>query len=327
MSILLFNVYVIKPEKHEEFHRNIEEFFKHLEENPEARAVVNFAPILLEQLDDYHQCIQKYLSNSGSLHDPMLAALAEPTLSCSDEEHLTLIKHCLRANRDTMIDRFPAFKQLATIADWLMAIFTIPAPLVSQAMTQCVRKRVKTAVLISAGFAETGPKGKALQDEVVKIARQGGIRFMGPNGMGIWSSPVRLNTAFWFTPKPGGISFVSQSGTMGAYLLETATNKGYGFNAFLSVGNQADLSMTDYLAYLGNDDGTSVIVLYIEGLKDGCSEAEVEKIPIMVVVGDQEQQNGTVTPRWRRDPKRSAEAVPVDAFVSGLVSEIAGRRS
>ena len=137
------------------------------------------------------------------------------------------------------------------------------------ALRQCARKGVKAAIVISAGFAETGPHGKALQDEVVGIARQGGIRIMGPNGMGMWSSAVRLNTAFRFMPTPGGISFVSQSGTMGGYLLETATNKGYGFNAFLSVGNQADLSMADYIDYLGNDPATSVIVLYIEGLKDG----------------------------------------------------------
>jgi len=150
-----------------------------------------------------------------------------------------------------------------------MAIMTIPAPLVPKAMQECVTKGVKAVVLISAGFAETGPQGKVLEDEVVRIAREGGIRFMGPNGMGIWSSAARLNTAFGFAPQPGGISFVSQSGTMGAYLLETATNKGYGFQSFLSVGNQADLSMADYLEYLGHDQGTSVIVLYIEGLKDG----------------------------------------------------------
>jgi len=150
-----------------------------------------------------------------------------------------------------------------------LAIVTIPAAKVPDAMRECVKKGIKAAVLISAGFAETGPKGRALQEEVLKIARQGGIRFMGPNGMGIWASSVRLNTAFWFTPKTGGISFVSQSGTMGGYLLETANNKGYGFNNFLSVGNQADLSMADYVEYLGEDERTKVIVLYIEGLKDG----------------------------------------------------------
>jgi len=150
-----------------------------------------------------------------------------------------------------------------------LAIITIPAAKVPDSLRECARKGVKAAIVISAGFAETGPHGKALQDEVVGIARQGGIRIMGPNGMGMWSSAVRLNTAFRFMPTPGGISFVSQSGTMGGYLLETATNKGYGFNAFLSVGNQADLSMADYIDYLANDPATSVIVLYIEGLKDG----------------------------------------------------------
>ena len=168
-----------------------------------------------------------------------------------------------------------------------LAIITIPAPMVPQAIKECVRKGVRAAVLISAGFAETGPQGKALQDEVVKIAARGNLRFMGPNGMGIWSSAARFNTAFSFTPRPGGISFVSQSGTMGGYLLETANNKGYGFHAFLSVGNQADLSMADYVEYLAHDEGTSVIVLYIEGLKEGArfiqtARETIRKKPIIV---------------------------------------------
>ena len=181
-----------------------------------------------------------------------------------------------------------------------LAIVTIPAQMVPQAMRECAEKRVKAAVLISAGFAETGPKGKALQDEVVEIARKGSIRFMGPNGMGIWSSAARMNTAFWFTPKPGGISFVSQSGTMGSYLLETANNKGYGFHAFLSVGNQADLSMADYVEYLGEDDGTKVIVLYIEGLKEGSrfvrtAKEVVRKKPIIVYKSGRTAQGSRAT--------------------------------
>jgi len=168
-----------------------------------------------------------------------------------------------------------------------LAIVTLPAPMVPNALRECVSKGIKTMILISAGFAETGPKGRVLQDEVLKIAREGGIRFMGPNGMGIWSSAVRLNTAFWFTPKPGGISFVSQSGTMGSYLLQTATNKGYGFHSFLSVGNQADLSVADYVEYLSDDENTKVIVLYIEGIKDGArffqkTREAVRKKPIIV---------------------------------------------
>ena len=190
--------------------------------------------------------------------------------------------------KDKEVFGLKAYPSVLKVPDPIdLAIITIPASLVPNAMRECVTKGIKAAVIISAGFAETGPQGKALQDEVVKIAMDGGIRFMGPNGMGIWSSAVRMNTAFWFTPKPGGISFVSQSGTMGGYLLETATNKGYGFHAFLSVGNQADLSMADYVEYLGDDEGTSVIVLYIEGLKDGTrflqkSKEVIKKKPIIV---------------------------------------------
>jgi acyl-CoA synthetase (NDP forming) len=150
-----------------------------------------------------------------------------------------------------------------------MAVVTLPAPKVPDAVRDCAAKGVKAMVVISAGFAETGPAGRALQDEIVEIARSANIRLMGPNGMGIYTSEVRLNTAFDFMPQAGGISFVSQSGTMGAYLLGIASDKGYGFNAFLSVGNQADLSMADYIEYLGEDERTRVIVLYIEGLKDG----------------------------------------------------------
>ena len=168
-----------------------------------------------------------------------------------------------------------------------LAIFTIPAVMVPDAMKDCVKKGVKAGVIISAGFAETGKKGEALQLETAKIAKAGKLRFIGPNCMGFYSSSVRLNTAFQFMPQPGGISFVSQSGTMGGYLLETANNKGYGFNTFLSVGNQADLSMADYIEYLGDDDTTKVIVLYIEGLKDANRFLEttrkvIRKKPIIV---------------------------------------------
>jgi acyl-CoA synthetase (NDP forming) len=150
-----------------------------------------------------------------------------------------------------------------------MAIITLPAPQVPDAMKECAKKGVRVAIVISAGFAETGSEGQRLQDQVLSIARKAGIRFMGPNVMGMWSSPSRFNTAFRFTPPSGHISFVSQSGTMGGYLLEVACAKGYGFNKFISAGNQADLDVVDYIAYLGQDPETRVIVLYLEGIKDG----------------------------------------------------------
>ncbi len=91
----------------------------HLEAIPEARAVVNFVPILLEQIDDYAQQIKSFLNNSTALNDPLLAALAGPVLPSSQESRLQLIRHCLRANAERLIDPFPAFRKLADIAHWL----------------------------------------------------------------------------------------------------------------------------------------------------------------------------------------------------------------
>jgi len=93
----------------------------HLEAVPEARAVINFVPTLLEQIDDYAQQVQHFLHNTGNIKDPLLTALAEPVLVSATDHRLRLIKECLRANRQHMIDRFPAYAQLATIADWLLS--------------------------------------------------------------------------------------------------------------------------------------------------------------------------------------------------------------
>ena len=183
------------------------------------------------------------------------------------------------------IKAYPTISDLPEAVD--LAIFTIPAKMVPGAVKECIKKGIKAGIVISAGFAEIGEEGEALQNELVNIARSGNFRFIGPNCMGLWSSVVRLNTAFFFKPDPGGITFLSQSGTMGGYLLETANNKGYGFNAFVSVGNQGDLSMADYIEYFGDDDNTKVIVLYIEGLKDSQrflknAREVVKKKPIIV---------------------------------------------
>ncbi len=150
-----------------------------------------------------------------------------------------------------------------------LAVIVAPAATTPKLMQECVDKDVKGAVIISAGFAEAGKEGKALQDEVVRIARQGKIRFVGPNCMGIWSAAGKLNLCFNQAPKPGAIAFVSQSGTFGGYLSEIASAKGYGLSKFISIGNQADITASEYLEYLAADNDTKVIVFYMEGFKDG----------------------------------------------------------
>jgi acyl-CoA synthetase (NDP forming) len=95
--------------------------------------------------------------------------------------------------------------------------------------------------------------------------------------MGVWYSTVRLNTTFQDVPRSGGISFVSQSGTMGDYLFNSARSKGYGFSKFVSSGNQACLNVADYMEYLARDEDTRAMVFYIEGVPEGRRFLEVAR--------------------------------------------------
>ena len=164
----------------------------------------------------------------------------------------------------------PTYKRILDVPGPVdLAIMTIPAKLVPEAMKECVEKKVGGVVVITAGFSEIGTSGGLIEEEVVTIARQGNIRFVGPNCMGIWSSGSRLNLSFEKAPRSGPISFISQSGTFGVFLSEMANARGYGLSKFVSIGNQADLNAADYLEYLATDESTQVIVFYMEGFKDG----------------------------------------------------------
>ncbi len=173
-------------------------------------------------------------------------------------------------NKEEKIGDLPVYKSVLDIPESIdLAVITVPASQVPNVMKECVVKGVKGAVLITAGFAEVGQEGKILEDEVVRIAQEGGVRFVGPNGMGIWSAAEMLNLSFEKAPLAGPIAFVSQSGTFGVSLSEIAVAKGYGLSKFISIGNQADLTAADYLEYLAADKQTKVLVFYIEGFKDG----------------------------------------------------------
>jgi acyl-CoA synthetase (NDP forming) len=164
----------------------------------------------------------------------------------------------------------PAYPSVLDIPDEVdLAVFVVNAAQAVKAMKECAKKGIKGAVVITAGFAEISGEGRQLQDEIVSTAREGGIRFVGPNCLGIWSSAASFDCAFYKRPEPGPIAFVSQSGMLGEYLLEIALAKGYGFSKFVSSGNQADLDVCDYLEYLETDSDTKAIVLYLEGVKDG----------------------------------------------------------
>jgi acyl-CoA synthetase (NDP forming) len=181
-----------------------------------------------------------------------------------------------------------------------LAVITVPAVKVAEVIKDCAVKGVKAAIIITAGFAEVGDQGRVLQDEVTKIAKDAGIRFVGPNCMGIWSSAANLNLCLMKQPTQGAVAFASQSGTYGVYLSEIAHSKGYGLSKFISIGNQADITAAEYLNYLAEDNDTKVIVFYIEGFKDGkhffeSAREVIKKKPIIIFKGGKTEAGARAT--------------------------------
>ena len=170
-----------------------------------------------------------------------------------------------------------------------LAVFTIPSERVAAAMEECVQKGVKSAVIISAGFAEIGPEGQKLQDEVYAIAKRGNIRFIGPNCMGYWSASSSL--AAFMMPllvRDGPLALVSQGGNVGAAVVVAGYDRGVGFRHYVSCGCAADVQIEDYIEYFGEDPEVKVIMTYIEGLNNGARFTEVvsrvtQKKPVIVL--------------------------------------------
>jgi succinyl-CoA synthetase alpha subunit len=174
-------------------------------------------------------------------------------------------------NKESEVLGHKAFARLTDIPDPVdLVVFVIPAPTVASVMADCVTKGVKAGVIISAGFAEVGEEGKKLQDEVLGIARKGGIRFIGPNCMGFWSASSELRAFMFPLPvKDGPLAFVSQGGNVGGAVMTSGHIRGVGFHRYVSCGCAADIQIEDYIEYFGEDPQVKVILAYIEGLVDG----------------------------------------------------------
>ncbi|MEQ2525872.1 hypothetical protein EKG37_13740 [Robertmurraya yapensis] len=154
-----------------------------------------------------------------------------------------------------------------------LACIIVGASHVPKVMEECVAKGVKAAIIYSSGFAEVGEEGKKLQEQVLDFAKKGNIRVLGPNSIGIASPSKNIYTAFGAALEskiklPGNIGFVSQSGAMGSALLSRAWEQGAGFSRWISVANEADLSTSDFVEVLADDELTKVITIFMEGLKN-----------------------------------------------------------
>ena len=151
-----------------------------------------------------------------------------------------------------------------------LAVIAIPAKYVPDVMDECGKKGVKGAIVISAGFSETGEHGASLEDEVVRRAHKYGIRILGPNCLGGMNVFRRLNATFTDEMvQLGPLSLISQSGALCTAAIHYAKEKNIGFSHFISVGDKADIDDAELLEYLDSDPNTKCITIYMESLKDG----------------------------------------------------------
>lgn len=175
-------------------------------------------------------------------------------------------------NRETVqgLTAYPSIAALPQTPD--VAIVAVPAAAVLETVTALAKKGTAGAILFSAGFAEIGDKGAALQDEIVAIAKAHGMRLIGPNSLGMVNPQTHFYGSFATGlelgfPKPGNVAIVSQSGAYGAHLMTAAVSAGIGLSAMVMTGNEADLSLGDIVNLLVDDPNTKVIALYSEGIR------------------------------------------------------------
>ncbi len=166
-----------------------------------------------------------------------------------------------------------------------MAVIVVPPKVVPEVIEDCGKKGVEVAVVITAGFSETG--NKELEDKVMEIAEREGVRIVGPNVVGVINTQNGMNATFApLTPSKGKMAFVSQSGAIITTVIDWSLMEGFGFSKVVSLGNKRDVNFADILSYLEDDKETKAVVIYIEGLKKGRFLIEMirkMKTPVVVI--------------------------------------------
>jgi acetyltransferase len=148
-----------------------------------------------------------------------------------------------------------------------LAVLIIPARFVPQAIQDCGEKGVKGAVIITGGFSEAGAEGEELQQQTTEVARKFGVRLIGPNCQGV-NNPHHPICASWpLLTYRGKVAVISQSGTVGAAMMDWFSEEKLGVSSFVSMGNRADVDEADLIDYFNHDENTEVIAAYIEGIK------------------------------------------------------------
>src|SRR5688572_18993623 len=183
----------------------------------------------------------------------------------------------------------PAIDDLPDDVD--LAVIAVPARQVPGVLEKCARKGIGGAIVLSAGFSETGEKGKELEARLRAIVREHGMRMIGPNCLGLLTTDPAVSLDATFAPVkplPGDVAMASQSGALGVAILETARELDLGFSAFASIGNKADVSGNDLLDWWQDDPNTKLILLYLESFGNARRFASIarrvaRKKPILAV--------------------------------------------
>lgn len=188
---------------------------------------------------------------------------------------------------------FPSISDVPEPVD--LVVIVTPAATVPKLVAQCVAAKVKSAIIISAGFKELGPSGIKLEEEILTYARQGRMPIIGPNCLGIMNPNHHLNATFARSMAlPGHLAFISQSGAMCTAVLDWSFREKIGFSAFVSIGSMADVNWGTLIDYLGSDPHTHSLLLYMETIGDARSfltaarEVALEK-PIIVIKAGRSQ--------------------------------------
>ncbi|WP_394842370.1 CoA-binding protein [Pendulispora brunnea] len=204
-----------------------------------------------------------------------------------------------------------------------LAVVAVPQTSVRDVVAECARAGVRGIVVITSGFAEAWSDGRNAQDELCRFARASGMRMVGPNCMGILCTApgVSMNATFapvW--PPSGGVSMLSQSGALGLAMLDHAAQRNIGIASFVSVGNKADVSGNDLIAYWADDPHTTVIALYLESFGNPRKFArlapEVAKREPIVALKSGRSGAGT-----RAAASHSAALASVDAGVDAVLAQ------
>ncbi|HSA13755.1 MAG TPA: acetate--CoA ligase family protein [Spirochaetota bacterium] len=209
----------------------------------------------------------KSIAIVGAGNNPMKMGTMHALSILKDGYQGTL--YCVHPKEQSVLGT-PTYKTVADIPETPeLAFIVVPSEHLPSLMEDFGKKGTKYAVVITAGFKETGGEGKKQEELINSIAARYGMRFIGPNCMGIINSQISLNTTVMrLETGPGMLGMASQSGTYVTQVLPYLKERGIRFSKAISVGNEANINIIDALEYLGNDEHTTAISLYIEGIRD-----------------------------------------------------------